>query len=273
MTTCNGQANIAILLNPGADICAAGPQFVKALGEHMDNLADAVNGSTLHPIGKIPDVSFHTHGRTTQEDVHIYDSVAGAIISLATAQRLGILRRCYPQSISDVSMSNASNGWNPSPDTIAQIMSTPKTLAPSNSNIPMAEDIMAEFPSVFDGQICTMPGEKFHISLTDDARPFCVTTPRTVPFAYRDIQNEIDLLVSQGIITPNTESTEWCAPIVVTPKSNSNSIRMCVDLSKLNKFVCQEHYPSTTPAEAMADITQLKAKYFTIFDRLSPMSP
>ena len=175
VTMYNGQANITILPDSGADICAAGPQFVKALGEHMDNLAHSdvvprtVNGSTLRLIGKIPDVSFHTHGRTTQEDVHIYDLVASAIISWATAQRLGILPGCYPQPITDVSMSNASNGWIPSPDTIVQIMSTPKTLAPSNSHFPMAEDIIAEFPSVFDGQICTMPGEKFHIFLTDDA--------------------------------------------------------------------------------------------------------
>ena len=88
--------------------------------------------------------------------------------------------------------------------------------------------------SVFDGQIRTMPGEKFHIFLTDDARTFCITTPRTIPFAYRDkLQNEIDLLVSQGIITPVNELTEWCAPIDVTPKRNSDCICMCIDLSKL----------------------------------------
>ena len=107
VTTCNGQADIAILPDSGADICTAGPQFVHALGEHMDNLAHsdivsrAVNGTTLHPIGKIPDVTFHTHGRTTQEDVHIYDSVAGAIISWATAQRLDILPECYPYHIAN----------------------------------------------------------------------------------------------------------------------------------------------------------------------------
>ena len=84
VTMCNGQENIAVLPDSGADICAAGPQFVEALGEHMDNLADSdvvINGSTLHPIGKISNVSFHTHGRTTKEDVHIFDSVAGAVIS------------------------------------------------------------------------------------------------------------------------------------------------------------------------------------------------
>ena len=155
------------------------------------------------------------------------------------------------------------------PTQLTKVMSVPKTPATSNPCIPTAEEIMAEFPSVFDGQICTMPGEKFHIALTADARPFCVTTQRTVPFAYRDkLQNEIDLLVNQGIIASVTELTEWCTPIVVTPKKNSDCIRMCVDLSKLNKFVRRECHPSTTPAEAVADITQSKAKYFTIFDAL-----
>ena len=90
VTTCNGQANIAILPDSGADICAAGPEFVKSLGEHIDNLAPsqvvprAVNGSTLHLVGKIPKVTFHTRDRTVQEDVHIYESVAGAIMIHST---------------------------------------------------------------------------------------------------------------------------------------------------------------------------------------------
>ena len=83
-----------------------------------------------------------------------------------------------------------------------------------------------------------------------------------------NFKNEIDLLVSQGIIAPVTELIEWCAPIVVTPKKNSDRIRMCVDLSKLNRFVRRERYPITTPAQAVADIAQSKAKYFTVFDAL-----
>ena len=49
--------------------------------------------------------------------------------------------------------------------------------------------------------------------------------------------------------------TEWCAPIVVAPKKNSDQICMCVDLSKLNRFVCWECSPSITPAEVVADMT------------------
>ena len=43
---------------------------------------------------------------------------------------------------------------------------------------------MQEFPTVFDGHIKTMEGEKFHIALTDDARPFYVKAPRVMPFTY-----------------------------------------------------------------------------------------
>ena len=43
---------------------------------------------------------------------------------------------------------------------------------------------------------------------------------------------------------------------------------MCVDLSKLNKFVRRERYPSVTPARAVTDIQQSKAICFTVFDAL-----
>ena len=128
---------------------------------------------------------------------------------------------------------------------------------------------MEEFRSVFDGQVRTMPGEKFHISLTEDARPFCVTTPLSIPFAYREkLKQEIHHLVEQGIITPMTEPTNWCAPLVVAPKKGTDRICMCMDLSKLNRFVRRERYPSVTPAEAVTDIHQSQVKFFTVFDAL-----
>ena len=57
--------------------------------------------------------------------------------------------------------------------------------------------------------------------------------------------------------------TEWCALIVVTPKKDSDNIRLCVDLSHLNRYVRREHYQSTTPAQAVADIAAENAKIFT----------
>jgi len=111
-----------------------------------------------------------------------------------------------------------------------------------------------------------MDGEEFHISLTADAKPFCVNTPRSIPFAYRDkLKAELELLQAQHVIAPVTEATEWCAPIVVAPKKDSEKIRMCVDLSHLNCFVIREKYQSLIPAQAIAASV---AKYFTVIDAL-----
>ena len=112
-----------------------------------------------------------------------------------------------------------------------------------------------------------MDGEQFHIHLSNNAKPFCVTSPRSFSFAYRDkLAAELDLLQQQHIIAPVTEPTDWCAPIVITPKKNSDSIRMCVDLSHLNRFVKRERYQSPSPAEAVADMAASNAKFFTISD-------
>ena len=114
-----------------------------------------------------------------------------------------------------------------------------------------------------------MDGEEFHIELVDGAQPFCVHTPRTIPFAYREkLQDELALLRSQGIIAPVTTPTEWCVPIVVTPKKDSDRIRLCVDLSRLNKYVRRERYQSPSPAQAVADIAAEETKVFTKLDAL-----
>ena len=102
------------------------------------------------------------------------------------------------------------------------------------------DSIITEFPTVFDGLIRAMEDEKFHIHLSSDAKPFCVTSPRSIPFTCHDkLAAELKLLEQQHIFAPVTKPTDWCAPIVVIPKKNSDSIRMCVDLYITPKLVCE----------------------------------
>ena len=50
-----------------------------------------------------------------------------------------------------------------------------------------------------------MVGEEFYISLTQDAKPFCVGTPCTITFIYQDkLKTELDVLLRQKIIAPVT---------------------------------------------------------------------
>ena len=129
--------------------------------------------------------------------------------------------------------------------------------------------LLREFDRVFDGRIRTMPGEEFTIHLREDARPFCVTTPRRVPLSLREpLKAELDRLEAEGVIRRVTTPTEWCAPIVVTPKKGGAGVRLCVDLSQLNKYVRRELYQSPTPIEEVASIHASEAKWFTVFDAL-----
>ena len=43
---------------------------------------------------------------------------------------------------------------------------------------------------------------------------------------------------------------------------------LCVNFTKLNKFVRREIYQSSTPAEAITEISATKAKFFTTFNAL-----
>lgn len=45
-----------------------------------------------------------------------------------------------------------------------------------------------------------------------------------------------------GVIRRVKEPTEWCAGIVVVSKKNSQRLRLCVDYTGLNQYVCREKY-------------------------------
>ena len=79
-----------------------------------------------------------------------------------------------------------------------------------------------------------MGGEQFHMYFSDNAKSFCISTPKFIPRAYQDMLKAV--LQSQNIIIPVTEATDWCAPIVVAPKKINDRIRMYVDLSHLNRY-------------------------------------
>ena len=251
MSTLNGEATVTALPHSGADISIAGPSLLHQLNEHPHNLIQstmvprAVNGSTMQPLGKLP-INITLNNCQLNEEFHIYPQVSGVLLSWQVAKRLNILSAHYPKPVCPQD-----------PPKVAAI----GVLPPG--------DIQNEYPMVFDGMVKSMEGEYFHIALTDDAKPFCVRTPRTIPFAFRDkLKAALDLLQEQNIIAPVNEPTDWCALIVVTPKKGTEKIRMCVDLSHLNKYVKRERYQCSTPAEAVTDIASHNAKIFIKLDAL-----
>ena len=173
------------------DLCANGA------GAYAPYAPSPAYGLAMKPVGKLP-VTLTLGARTYTDDFHIYQNATGTLLSWKAAKSLSILPQYYPHP-------------QPTP--------TPH-LATTTTDQPVPTfDIRREFPTVINGQVKTMEGEKFHIALADDAKPSCVNTPPAVPFAFCDkLKAELDLLLEQVIIAPVAEPTEWCAPIVVTPK-------------------------------------------------------
>jgi predicted aspartyl protease len=89
----------------------------------------------------------------------------------------------------------------------------------------------------------SVPG-KYKVELKPDAQPYAINTPRRVPLPlWQATKDELKSMMDMGVITTVTHATDWCAPMVVVPKRNSNKIRICVDLSNLNKSVKRRYYP------------------------------
>ena len=62
-------------------------------------------------------------------------------------------------------------------------------------------------------------------------------------------------MVKEDVIEPVDTPTDWCSPIVVVPKPNGN-VRLCVDLTKLNKSVKREVYAMPSVEETLSKISQ-----------------
>lgn len=109
--------------------------------------------------------------------------------------------------------------------------------------------------------------DSYHITLKEDAKPFQLSVPRKVPFPlYQKTKEELDRILETGVISRVDQPTNWCAPMVVTPKSTVK-IRVCVDLSKLNEYVKRENHPLPAVDSALGRLAGSK-----VFSKLNANS-
>ena len=143
------------------------------LNDHVHNLipSDVIphtaNGHKMYLLGYLP-ITFKLGTRQCTSNVHIYPNITGTILSWKASKLLAILPECYPSPV-DIKLHPQLN-----------VHAT--TFVPQSSPI-NSQTLITEFPSVFDNQIRSMDGEQFHISLTRDAKPFCIKAPHSIPFA------------------------------------------------------------------------------------------
>ena len=97
----------------------------------------------MTPVEKIP-IIIQLKDRQYKDDIHIWPGVSGALISWKAAKELRILPPYYPYP-----QASSNEGAQPEIKT---------TTIGNNIQIATEEQIMLEFPSVFDGQVRTMLG-------------------------------------------------------------------------------------------------------------------
>ena len=116
---------------------------------------------------------------------------------------------------------------------------------------------------MFDGELEELPMQ-YKMKLDPDVRSV-VRPPRRFPVAFQDkVKQELDAMVTKGVIAPVTEPTEWVPQMVVTHKKDSDAIRICIYPKDLNEAIQREHYPMRTFEEVIARMP--KAQYFTTLD-------
>ena len=73
--------------------------------------------------------------------------------------------------------------------------------------------------------------------------------------------------MKKGVIerVPVGETNDWCHPMVVVPKKDSQEPCIRVDLTALNKFVKRPAYPVRPPRDAVAAMPK-SMKSFTKLD-------
>ena len=117
------------------------------------------------------------------------------------------------------------------------------------------------------GDIGLMQCAPVSIRLHKDAEPYSINCARRISLPLlKQVKAELDRMVKNDVIIPVQEATEWCAPIVPVPKKNG-TVRICVDLKRLNNAVIREKFVLPTIDEIMPKLAG--AKFFSSLDAAS----
>ena len=120
------------------------------------------------------------------------------------------------------------------------------TATPPVTKITCVQDLMSTNPEQFD-RIGKIPGPVKLV--VDPSVPSHIDAPRKTPIALKDaIKEELDNMVSDGVIRKVTEPTDWVSSLAYS-KKKSGKLRICLDPRRLNQALKRPHHKIPTIEE------------------------
>ena len=98
------------------------------------------------------------------------------------------------------------------------------------------KDIFDTFQHLFREDLGILKGFEHKIILKKSSVPTVQKVRRVPNLMLPPLKEELNKLLKAAIIE-EIESSEWPAPVVLTPKNGGRKIMMCVDLRDLNKHI------------------------------------
>lgn len=215
-------------LDTGAAVSVVGDHYVgERLLQQNDRILKGPGDTPLHVMGSF-EANLSYKDRSIQETLYVIRGQHHALLSGSACLKLGLVARLHSLS--------------------------------------KQPDFTKEFPAIFKG--LGKLREPYTIKLRPDAQPVSIYTARRVAHPLLSkVKMEIDKMLDEGVISPVEEPTEWCSGIVVVPKADAKSVRICIDLTALNKAVLREVHPLCSVDE---DLARLSGS--TIFTKLDARS-
>jgi transposase InsO family protein len=211
--TCDIQVNghnVNFKVDTGAEVTVISEDISKTLGLELSQTAKSLHGPDRSPLKVSGQATVRLAYKEKQctQPIYVLHNVKHNLLGLPAIRELQVLSQIH---------------------TVSQPVHEP-------THIP------DQFPLLFKG-LGTFKGGSYTIQLKPDAKPFALYTPRNVPIPLRDkVREELSRMQALGVISPVEEPTEWCAGMVVVPKS-SGAVRICVDFRSLNESVLREVHP------------------------------
>ena len=224
-------------------------------------------------------VQFQIGNNTTNQPLYICDKVVCLYFSRRGCTNVNILPATFPYPMFNDTASVLTaitpniNHQQKESDHIPRSTSTPlrPTCLPfpvTEANIPkLGKFLRDQFQSTAfnnSGQFPSISTPAAHIHLKPDATPYARHTPIPIPFHWKaDVKANLDADVARGIIKPVLigTPTEWCSPMVITPKKDGRP-RRTVDLQQLNSQCLREPTTVNHPSNSHVRFhLELKRQY------------